>query len=101
AVFGNAPGERYIPYAISDRTADQESPILSAFMHLVSLPESRCLASELLELLETPAMMAKFALNEQEFAQAKLWVEASGIRWGLNARTADQFELPPTEQNTW
>lgn len=101
AVFGNAPGERFIPYSISDRTADQESPILKAFMQLVRLPESRCLASELLELLETPAIMAKFAVNEQEFAQAKLWVEAAGIRWGLNAHTAEQFELPATEQNTW
>lgn len=101
AVFGNAPGERFIPYSISDRTADQESPILAAFMQLVYLPDSRCLASELLELLETPAMMAKFELNEQDFAQAKLWVEESGIRWGLNASTAQQFELPQTEQNTW
>lgn len=101
AVFGNAPGERFIPYSISDRSADQESPILAAFMQLVNLPHSRCLASELLELLETPAMMAKFALDEHEFAQAKLWVEESGIRWGLNAATAQQFELPHTEQNTW
>lgn len=27
AVFGNAPGERFIPFSISDRSADQESPI--------------------------------------------------------------------------
>ena len=50
AVFGNAPGERFIPYSISDRTADQESPILHSFMQVVNLPNTRCLASELLEL---------------------------------------------------
>ncbi|MEZ8193473.1 exodeoxyribonuclease V subunit gamma [Vibrio cortegadensis] len=101
AVFGNAPGERYIPYSISDRSADQESPILSAFMQLVNLPNTRCLASELLELLETPAMMLKFGLNEQQFEQAKQWVEESGVRWGADANTATEFELPATEQNTW
>lgn len=101
AVFGNAPGERFIPYSISDRTADQESPILNAFMQLVNLPQSRCLASELLELLETPAMMARFALDTSEFEVAKRWVEESGIRWGLNDSTASEFELPPTGQNTW
>ncbi|MCK6262537.1 exodeoxyribonuclease V subunit gamma [Vibrio sp. ZSDE26] len=101
AVFGNAPGDRYIPFSISDRTATQESPILAAFMQLVDLPNTRCLASELLELLETPAMMAKFGLDDNEFAQAKRWIEETGIRWGLNGLTAKEFELPETSQNTW
>lgn len=101
AVFGNAPGERYIPYSISDRTADQESPILAAFMQLVALPNTRCLASELLELLEIPAMMVKFGIDEKQFEQAKQWVEEAGIRWGVDASTATEFDLPATEQNTW
>ena len=101
AVFGNAPGERYIPYSISDRTADQESPILAAFMQLVALPNTRCLASELLELLEIPSMMAKFGIDEKQFEQAKQWVEEAGIRWGVDASTATEFDLPATEQNTW
>ncbi|EDP58712.1 exodeoxyribonuclease V, 125 kDa subunit [Vibrio sp. AND4] len=101
AVFGNAPGERYIPYSISDRTADQESPILAAFMQLVNLPNTRCLASELLELLETPAILQRFELSEDDFLQAKQWVEESGIRWGLDSHTGGEFELPETRQNTW
>ncbi len=101
AVFGNAPGERYIPYSISDRTADQESPILAAFLQLVNLANTRCLASELLELLETPTILSRFGLSEDEFLQAKLWVEESGIRWGLNPATGSEFDLPATAQNTW
>ncbi len=101
AVFGNAPGERFIPYSISDRTADQESPILAAFMQLVNLPNTRCLASELLELLETPTILKRFDLSEDDFLQAKQWVEESGIRWGLDSHTGSEFELPETRQNTW
>ncbi|KYN87358.1 exonuclease V subunit gamma [Vibrio cidicii] len=101
AVFGNAPGERFIPYSISDRSAAQESPILSAFLQLLNLPQTRCLASELLELLETPAILRRFALSDEDFLQAKQWVEASGIRWGLDEYTGGEFELPQTEQNTW
>lgn len=82
AVFGNAPGERFIPFSISDRTADRESPVLQAFLRLIQLPASRCLSSELLELLETPAMMARFDISEAEFEQARNWVKESGIRWG-------------------
>ncbi|MDW6001676.1 exodeoxyribonuclease V subunit gamma [Vibrio mangrovi] len=101
AVFGNASTERYIPFSISDRTADQETPVLQAFMRLLQLPRSRCLASELLELLETPTMLARFEMNDADFLQAKSWVEASGIRWGLNEQTAGEFGLPKTRQNTW
>ncbi|MGO1297023.1 MAG: exodeoxyribonuclease V subunit gamma [Vibrio sp.] len=101
AVFGNAPGERYIPFSISDRTADKESPIYHAFLQLIQLPESRCLATELLELLETPAILAKFQLSEDEFNIAQQWVEEAGIRWGLNETTAQEFDLPRQVQNTW
>ncbi|WP_036818400.1 exodeoxyribonuclease V subunit gamma, partial [Photobacterium sanctipauli] len=101
AVFGNASGNRYIPFSISDRSADQENPVLLAFLRLLSLPESRCQASELLELLEVPAVMAKFGLDSQRFERIKQWIEEVGIRWGLDDDTAGEFELPKQQQNTW
>ncbi|CAH0526742.1 exodeoxyribonuclease V subunit gamma [Vibrio hippocampi] len=101
AVFGNASDERYIPFSISDRTADKESPLLNAFNQLLMLPESRCSNSELLSLLEVPAVLAKFDLTEHEFSVIKEWVEEAHIRWGLNADTATEFELPSLEQNSW
>ncbi|OAN14038.1 exonuclease V subunit gamma [Photobacterium jeanii] len=101
AVFGNAPGNRYIPFSISDRTAEQENPILLAFLRLLTLPESRCQASELLELLEVPAVMAKFGFDSQSFDKVKRWIEEVGVRWGLDSHTASQFDLPPQQQNTW
>lgn len=81
SVFGNAPGERFIPYSISDRTAQEESPVLSAFMQLMLLPDSRFQASEILELLEVPAIMARFGLDEDQFERAKIWIEEIGVRW--------------------
>lgn len=101
AVFGNAPGERFIPFSISDRTADQESPILTTFLRLLSLPDSRCSAAELLEILELPAVMRKFGFDNRQFEKVKLWVEEAGIRWGLDDNTASHFSLPHQHQNTW
>lgn len=101
AVFGNAPGRRYIPFSISDRSASQENPILNAFIRLLTLPQSRCSASEILELLETPEILSRFSLSENEFERAKRWVEDTGIRWGLDAHTGAEFDLPETKQNTW
>ncbi|PST89437.1 exodeoxyribonuclease V subunit gamma [Photobacterium iliopiscarium] len=101
SVFGNAPGNRYIPFSISDRTAEQENPILLAFLRLLNLPESRCHASELLELLEVPAVMEKFGFDSISFEKIKQWIEEAGIRWGLDQHTASQFDLPEQLQNTW
>ncbi len=68
---------------------------------VINLPNTRCLASELLELLETPAILARFGLSEDDFIQAKLRVEESGIHWGLNESPGGEFDLPETAQNTW
>ncbi|GAL22396.1 exodeoxyribonuclease V gamma chain [Vibrio maritimus] len=101
AVFGNASGERYIPFSISDRTADKESPLLNAFNQLLQLPELRCTSSEVLELLEVPAIMARFDINEHEFSTLRAWVEEAQIRWGIDAHTASEFDLPEFGQNSW
>lgn len=101
AVFGSAQEDVKIPFAISDRSATQENPILSSFLSLLALPVSRCHSSELLEILAVPAILAKFEISQQEFEQVRLWVLESGIRWGLDETDADKFQLPATGQNTW
>ncbi|WP_317918112.1 exodeoxyribonuclease V subunit gamma [Vibrio sp. MACH09] len=101
AVFGNAPSDRYIPFSISDRTVADESPVLTAFLDLVNLPSSRCLSSELIELLNIPEVLAKYQITEQEFERLRMWIEEAGIRWGMNSHTAEEFDLPEMPQNSW
>lgn len=101
AVFGNAQGKNHIPYSISDRSVSEVSPLLKAFLRLLSLPDSRCSAPEILELLETPEILRKFSIGADEFEIGKRWVEQTGIRWGLDQNTAEEFSLPRNPQNTW
>ncbi|STJ09715.1 exodeoxyribonuclease V gamma subunit [Escherichia coli] len=54
AVFGSAPADRYLPYAISDRRARQSHPVLEAFISLLSLPDSRFVSEDVLALLDVP-----------------------------------------------
>jgi exodeoxyribonuclease V gamma subunit len=58
AVFGSATGERYLPYAISDRRARQSHPALQAFVSLLSLPDSRFISEDVLALLDVPVLAA-------------------------------------------
>ncbi|GAA3552009.1 exodeoxyribonuclease V subunit gamma [Zobellella aerophila] len=101
AVFGAASGERFIPFSLSDRSAQQESPVLLSFLAVLRLAHARCTLSELLEILEVPAVLARFELSPEQFERLKAWAEESGIRWGLNDADAERFELSQMPQNTW
>lgn len=101
AVFGNAPPERFLPYAISDRRAKEAHPVLQAFLKLLELPQSRFSAEEVLDLLEVSALAKRFEIDEEGLKTLRIWVEESGIRWGLDDENIQDFELPVTGQNTW
>ncbi|MBC8954058.1 exodeoxyribonuclease V subunit gamma [Xenorhabdus sp. PB62.4] len=101
AVFGNAPDDRYIPFAISDRKARQAHPVLQAFITLLDLPQSRFTAEQVLALLEVPALASKFAIQEEGLRLLRRWVKESGICWGLDDDNIEALSLPATGQNTW
>lgn len=101
AVFGNAPSDRYLPYAISDRSASQAHPVLTAFINLLHLPDSRFTAEDILTLLEVPALAMRFQIDEEGLRILRQWVEDSGIRWGLDDDMVNDLNLPPTGQHTW
>ncbi len=101
AVFGNAPSERYLPFAISDRSAREAHPILQAFISLLDLPHSRFTSESVLALLEVPALATHFHIDEMGLRRLRQWVEESGVRWGLDDDTLIDLDLPPTGQHTW
>lgn len=101
AVFGHAPSQRFLPFAISDLRASQTHPVLQAFLSLLSLPDSRFTNEEVLALLEVPSVAARFDIDEQGLRCLRQWVDESGIRWGLNDDNVRQMALPTTGQHTW
>ena len=101
AVFGSAPADRYLPFAISDRRARQSHPVLQAFISLLSLPDSRFVSEDVLALLDVPVLAARFNINEEGLRYLRLWVNESGIRWGIDDDNVRELELPPTGQHTW
>ncbi len=49
------------------------------------MPESRVTVSEVLEVLEVPAVLRKFSLDADRFERICRWIEACQIRWGIDA----------------
>ncbi|MCX7099897.1 MAG: exodeoxyribonuclease V subunit gamma [Methylococcales bacterium] len=105
AVFGLAQSgdPRYIPYSLADQQQRGQNPLLVAVEALLNLPESRFNVSELLGLLEVPALRARFDIELSAIPKLHQWIEEAGIRWGLNAGQRTQFVTMPAdlEANTW
>ncbi|HFZ8995509.1 TPA: exodeoxyribonuclease V subunit gamma [Citrobacter freundii] len=101
AVFGSAPADRYLPFAISDRRARQSHPVLQAFLSLLTLPDSRFVSEDVLALLDVPVLAARFNITEEGLRYLRLWVNESGIRWGIDDDNVRELELPATGQHTW
>lgn len=97
----NAESNRYIPFTISDVSAQQENPILVSFLQLLNLNQSRYTRENILALLEVPTILQRFNLTQQDFVLLQKWINESGIRWGLNEQSSEQWDLPKLSQNSW
>ncbi len=104
AVFGQLDHEdpRFIPFTLSDRSRRRQEPLLIALEKLLDLPDSRFAVSDLLDLLEVPAVRRRFGIEGGGVQSLHAWIEGSGIRWGLDAEQRATLGLPDgLEQNTW
>ncbi|RWU25694.1 exodeoxyribonuclease V subunit gamma [Pseudomonas alkylphenolica] len=104
AVFGQLGRDdsRFIPFTLTDQGQRGRDPLLIALEHLLKLPDSRFAVSEILDLLDVPALRARFAIKESDLPTLHRWIEGAGIRWGLNAEQRASLGLPAgLEQNSW
>ncbi|MBM7131508.1 exodeoxyribonuclease V subunit gamma [Dyella mobilis] len=103
AVFGRiaADDPRHLPYSIADQPGRGASPLLVALESLLSLAESRFTASNVLDLLDVPALRRRFRIGDDDLPTLRRWITESGIRWGLDGRQKQTLGLPADEQNSW
>ena len=101
AVFNSQDSNMRIPYSISDRPLQAEHPILNGFILLLGLPQSRLLFSDVITLLEIPAIYRAYQLSESDLPTLKQWLIEAGVRWGFDGQSREQLGLPNWQQNTW
>ncbi|MYM34696.1 exodeoxyribonuclease V subunit gamma [Duganella sp. FT94W] len=93
---------RYIPFEIGDVNDRSVNPLLVALEWLLRLPQQRCRQSEVRDLLDVPALAGRFGLREEHLPTLGLWIEGSGVRWGLDQQHRSGLGLGPAgEQNAW
>ncbi|HXJ58791.1 MAG TPA: exodeoxyribonuclease V subunit gamma [Verrucomicrobiae bacterium] len=102
AVFGAPETEqRFIPFSVADRAGRRQSRLIETFLQLLEAPDARLGSASVLELLETPAVRARFELGEPDLETIRDWIEETNIRWGIDAQHRQRLELPALGGNTW
>lgn len=104
AVFSQYPREsaQHIPFNIADLGQRGQSPLLSALEILLSLPQARCSVSEVMSLLEAPALRNRFNIAESDLELIAQWIDGTHIRWGLDADQRGSSDNPAIgARNTW
>lgn len=107
AVFGlmDADDPRYIPFSVADRAQRAFDPLIGALEMLLALPQSRVTVSDVLDLLEVPAVRARFGIDAEDVPTLRHWIDGANIRWGLHARQRASLGLPQADEmsapNSW
>ena len=107
AVFGllDADDPRHIPFSIADRAQRAFDPLIGALEMLLALPHARVSVSDVLDLLEVPAVRARFGIDVEDLPTLHNWIDGANIRWGLHAQQRASLGLPQADElgapNSW
>ena len=109
AAFGGAQGDGApadqglpaIPYRMADRSLRQTNLILGAMGDVLELIDSRVTASQVLALAALTPVRQRFGLDGNDVERIAEWVEATGIRWGLDAAHRIPYDLGSIDAGTW
>jgi len=102
AVFDTpADNSRRIPFSISDRSIRKESEIIDTFLAILHLQGSRFAASQVLAILESPAVQRRFGFLEADLDIVRKWLRGTRVRWGIDGESRGQLGLPALTENTW
>ncbi len=106
AVFGRTvPGQaHHLPYSVADQSATTHDWV-QAIDQLMQWPQWRLSLVDWQSLLEVDAIRAAFDLDSDDIATLLDWLNASGVRWGMDAQHRAQWGMacdqPDGDHNTW
>lgn len=102
AVFGTPESEDVrLPFTVADRTPRAESALADAFLALLRLPGGRFGRSDVLPLLERPALQRRFGWAATDLPQLKDWLDELQVSWGLDAAQRSSTGIPALGTGTW
>ncbi|MCY7396820.1 MAG: exodeoxyribonuclease V subunit gamma [Nocardioides sp.] len=99
-IRGGHPAHR-LRVRLADRALTQTNPLLAVAAQLLEVAGGRVPASQVLDLVQHPAVRRRFAFSDDDLAAVTAWVRESGVRWGLDREHRTPYGLEQFVQNTW
>ena len=78
-------GPPALPVRVADRSLRERTGVGQVLLNVLELATGRVTASQLLDLLASPPVRARFGLTDPQLAQLPAWLQGTGTRWGLDA----------------
>jgi exodeoxyribonuclease V gamma subunit len=90
-----------LPFRVADRTVRDENVAARVLLTVLELVTARVGASEVLDLLATPPVAARFGLTAADITTLPTWVLGTGISWGIDADHRDELIGLDDASHTW
>ncbi len=101
AVFDSPEAATRIPYSIADRSMRKRNRTAETLLAILELRGERLTAPQVLNILESPPVLARFGLTESDFEIVSGWVREVRIRWGIDEAARRQWAPVAFRENTW
>ena len=103
AAFGDAENEQqnFFPYSIIDREPRQQSQLVNFFFNLLEFFEGRASNREVLDLLDSLPMRARFELSDEDIDLYRQWVAQCHLHWGMDGGHRASLGSTATDEHTW
>ncbi len=94
-------GPPELPVVVADRTVRDDDAVAAALLAVLELATARVTASQLLDLLATAPVRARFSLSEADLEQLQRWLLDTGVSWGIDAEHRRELIDLPDDAHTW
>lgn len=101
AVFDSPDRAGSIPYSIADRSVKRQNRTAATLLAVLDLWGERLTAPQVLAILESPSVQARFNLTESDFEVIAGWVREVRIRWGIDENQKLRWSPTAFRENTW
>ncbi len=99
---GGRPAAPMLRYRVADRSVRTRNPVLAAVSALLELVAGRFDVTSVLEFLSLAPVRERFGFDDDSLGVIAGWMEATNVRWGLDAGQRSEFGMPSTVvSNTW
>jgi exodeoxyribonuclease V gamma subunit len=89
-----------LPYSIADQSM-QEQECFAGFLQLLKVAKGRFRVTEIMALLEIPAVCRQFGFTVEDLVLIKAWLGEVHIHWGRDRLHRAELGLPPSSEHSF